>query len=143
MIPEKEIYKKDKIITFKRIQDILTDEDKSIINKSNTCYSHFYKGYSNFWLNGNFTNINAIKISEHNNILNYGFANISFSYGQKKYNVQTCYFIPNDELTKNKQDFYRRSLIEEMLGKDGTFGKSLKIKIIMRILLENYKKIMK
>ena len=148
MIPEKEIYKKDETITFKRIQDILTDEDKSIINNSNTCYSHFYKGYSNFWLNGNFPNIenpnicyNTIKFSEHNNILDCGFAKISFSYGLKKYNFQTCYFIPNDELSKNIQDFYRRSLIEEMLGKDGTFGKTLKNKNknenIIRKLQEN------
>ena len=148
MIPEKEIYKKDETITFKGIQDILTDEDKSIINNSNTCYSIFYKGYSNFWLNGNFPNIenpnicfNAIKFSEHNNILDCGFAKISFSYGLKKYNFQTCYFIPNDELSKNIQDFYRRSLIEEMLGKDGTFGKTIKNKNnnenIIRKLQEN------
>ena len=108
----------------------------------------FYKGYSNFWLNGNFPNIenpnicyNAIKFSEHNNILDCGFAKISFSYGLKKNTFQTCYFMPNDELSKNIQDFYRRSLIEEMLGKDGTFGKFLKNKNnnenIIRKLQEN------
>ena len=133
LIPEKEYYEKDEIITFKRIQDIMTEEDSSIINKENTCYSHFFKGFSNFWNNGNFPNItnpnicyNTNKFLEHKNILDCGFAKISFNYGQKKYNVQTCYFIPNDKLSKYMLDFYRRSLIEEMWGKDGIWGRALK-----------------
>ena len=133
IIPEKENYEKDETITFKKIQDIVTEEDKSIFNKSNTCYSHFFEGYSNFYLKGIFPNItnpnicyNVNKFSEHENILDCGYAKISFNYGQKKYNVQTCYFIPDDKISKNLLDYYRRSLIEEMWGKDGTWGKSIK-----------------
>ena len=133
IIPSKPNYKKNETITPKMIQDIITEEDLLVINKSNTCYSHFFKGYSNFWLNGSFPNITnpntcykAVKFSEHNKILDCGFAKISFYYGQKKYNVQTCYFIPDDNLSQNMIDFYRRSLIEEMWGKDGTWGKALK-----------------
>ena len=148
MMPTKEIYKKEETITFKRIQDILTDEDILTINESNTCYSHFYKGYSSLWFNGSFPNIenpnicyNSKKFPEHNNLLDCGFAKISFSYGKKKYNIKTCYFIPNDELSENMQDFYRRSLIEAILGKDGSFGKTLKNKNneenMIRKLVEN------
>ena len=135
IIPSKETYKKGETITSKKIQDIITEEDLLIINKSNTCYSHFFKGYSNFWLNGYFPNIenpnicyNADKFVDHNNILDCGFANIDFYYGQKKYNVQTCYFMPDDKLSQNMLDFYRKSLIEEMWGKEGTWGKALKNK---------------
>ena len=135
MIPEKETYKKDETVIFKRLKDILTNEDKSIINRSNTCYSQFYKGYSNFLKNGVFSKIenknlcyNADIFPENNGILNCGFANISLFYGEKKYNIQTCYFMPDNEISKIMSDFIRRSLIEEMWGKEGTFGKILKQK---------------
>ena len=132
-IPEKEIYKKDEIIKFKRIQDILTEEDMIIFNKSNTCYSLFNKGYSNFLNEGIFPNItnpnicyNAFRFTEQNDILDCGFAKIAFNYGKKKYNIQTCYFIPNNKISPNMLVFYRSSLIEEMWGKNGTWGKSIR-----------------
>ena len=34
--------------------------------------------------------------------------------------------MPDDKISKNLLDYYRRSLIEEMWGKDGTWGKSIK-----------------
>ena len=133
MIPEKETYKKDETVIFTKLKDILTNEDKSIINKSNTCYSQFYKGYSNFLKNGVFTKIenpnlcfNADIFPDNSGILNCGFANISLSYGQKKYNIQTCFFMPDNKISKIMSDFVRRALIEEMWGKEGTFGKLLK-----------------
>ena len=135
MIPEKETYKKDETVIFKRLKDILTNEDKSIINKSNTCYSQFYKGYSNFLKNGEFSKIenknlcyNADIFPDNKGILNCGFANISLFYGENKYNIQTCYFMPDNEISKVMSDFIRRSLIEEMWGKEGNFGKLLKQK---------------
>ena len=87
MIPEKVIYKNEETIKFKSIKDIIKEEDLLIFNESNTCYSHFFKGYSSFWSNGTFPNIsnpdicyNAIKFSQHENILDCGFAEISFQY---------------------------------------------------------------
>ena len=104
-----------------------------IFNKSNTCYSQFYKGYSSFLIDGTFPNIsnpnicyNTIKLDEQKDILDCGLAKIYFNYGQNKYNIQTCYFMPNNKISPNMLDFYRRSLIEEMWGKDGPLEKSIK-----------------
>ena len=135
LIPEKEYYKVDETITFKRINDIITSDDLLKFNKDRTCYSLFYKGYSSFLLNKAFANINnplecynALKFSEHNNIMDCGFAKISMYYDKKKYEFQTCYFMPNDKMSKIMLDFYRRTIIEEMWGKEGIWGKYIKDK---------------
>ena len=85
--------------------------------------------------NGVFTKIenpnlcyNADIFTDNSGILNCGFANISLFYGEKKYNIQTCYFMPDNQISKIMSDFLRRTLIEEMWGKEGTFGKILKNK---------------
>lgn len=131
----KDTYTKGETITSKLIE--LTNDDYKIINSKNTCYYKFIGKRVDDIVNGkiaDFPNVtnknvcyNAIKFDELKNVLDCGFAKIHLTRYGKDYDIQTCYFLPNDKLSETLTTVYRMLIVEELFGQEGSFESMLGI----------------
>lgn len=104
-----ETYERNEIIYVNK--NFLTDYDKRILRDNNTCAYYFLgRLYNNNFLNNN--NTGYINIEDQNtcfyadqfgdlyNLVDCGYANITYTVGNEKKIFKTCFYIPNNKMTK-------------------------------------------
>lgn len=131
--PEKKTYNKGDTMKAKITK--LSPIDKEILDSKNTCLYQLYGKYIENYENGgtSYSNIkdknicfNTYKFDEALNLLDCGYAEITFSLNGKNYNMTTCYPFPNRKMPELIQTIYNKYFIESQIGTIKSIGASEK-----------------
>ena len=118
--PEKKNYNKGETIKIKKSS--FSPVDKEIIASKNTCLYQLYGRYvENYNKNGytSYPNVkdknicfNSDKFDEALNLIDCGYAQITFPLSGKNYTMTTCYPFPNRKMPEKVQNIYNKYFIE-------------------------------
>ena len=121
--PEKKTHNKGETITTKTFS--FSPIDKEIIRSNNTCfyqlYGRFLKNYNkngaNSYPNVKDKNLcfNSNKFDEALNLIDCGYAEITFPLNDKNYTITTCYPFPNRKMPENVQNIYNKYYIQAQI----------------------------
>lgn len=110
---DKETYDKDDTIIFKNVP--LTEEEKRIINNSNTCYYHsisrfrtpqYYKGEKKINITDKNVCFNVDKFEELKGIMDCGYATIKGTFNNISFAFTDCFVIQDKNLDKTFKKYY-------------------------------------
>ena len=118
--PEKKNYNKGETIKIKKSS--FSPVDKEIIASKNTCLYQLYGRYiENYNKNGftSYSNVkdknlcfNSNKFDEALNLIDCGYAEITFPLSGKNYTMTTCFPFPNRKMPETVQNIYNKHFIE-------------------------------
>ena len=121
--PEKKIYDKGETIVTKILP--LTPVDKDIFSSKNSCFYQLYGRFvDNFYKNGvtSYPNVNnknlcfnSDKFEEALNLLDCGYAEITFPLNGKDFKMTTCYLFPNNKMPEKVQNIFNKHFIESQI----------------------------
>ncbi len=124
MKPGKEFYSTGE--TIKIYPGSLSSVDLDILKSDNTCNYYFYgrhaKNPSRSYNNIEDKNIcfNARKFNEFKNLIDCGFATITFNIGGQNYEIHTCYYVPTvnvpEEFNKAYMEYNNLLYIDVLLN---------------------------
>ena len=122
--PEKKTYNKGETIKTKTFQ--LSPLDKEIIRNKNSCLYHLYGRYVEVYNKNHAASypdvkdknlcFNSDKFDEALNLMDCGYAEITFPLKGKDFTMTTCYPFPNRKMPENVQNIYNKYIIESQIA---------------------------
>lgn len=118
-------------------EKLLTDEEQKIKDKGNTCSYLYYGRFLDQYVEANpksgflkYTDIedknvcfNADQFPELKDLIDCGYAEINYTVDGKEYKLKTCFYIPNDNMPKDLQTFFKTNKIDPLFEEDEPFQK--------------------
>ena len=128
----KETYEKDEEIILRGKN--ISQSDREIVFSKETCTYYYYgRVMDNLMQNGfqdynGYPNIadkkvcfNAKQFPELENLIDCGYAVIKYNIGSNKYEIKTCFYIPNNKMPEDLFRYFKSHFINELFGEEGIF----------------------
>lgn len=122
--PEKKNYDKSETITTKEYS--LSPLDKEIMSSKNTCLYQMYGRYVENYNKNHATSypnvkdknlcFNSIKFDEALNLIDCGYAEITYHLNGKTYSITTCSPFPNRKMPENVQNIFNKYFIKNQMA---------------------------
>ena len=116
---KKDTYEKTETVVTKIEQ--FSSDDNTKLNSAQTCSYYFYGRFIKDAGTKEYENItdknlcyNAKQFDDLKNLIDCGYATISFSLGQKNYAINTCFLMPNDNLPSEFNKYLKYYLFEAL-----------------------------
>ena len=122
-ISEKKSYKKGEEV--KLIKEALTDEDINLFKNKKTCTYYYFgkfiesledvanlKGYQN--ITDKNICFNAEQFNDLKDLIDCGYATITYKSNEKEYTFQTCFYIPNDNMPNEFNAYLKDHFIDPL-----------------------------
>ena len=131
--PNKETYEKDEEIILR--EGDISQSDREIIFSKKTCTYYYYgrvvdnleqNGYQDYNGYPNITDkkvcFNAKQFPELENLIDCGYAVIKYNIGNNKYEIKTCFYIPNNKMPEDLFKYFKSQFIDILFGEEGFFS---------------------
>ena len=116
---KKDTYEKTETVVTKIEQ--FSNDDNTKLSSAQTCSYYFYGRFIKDAATKEYENItdknlcyNAKQFDDLKNLIDCGYATISFSLGQKNYAINTCFLMPNDNLPAEFNKYLKYYLFEAL-----------------------------